>query len=204
MWQTLQGLEKTHREFLQDFLDKTKCTVICELLQRENQHIVNLEHLEEPILKAITFTPTYSDVDFGSLVAIPPHHTLDFLSSLGFETPKYNVIPLKDMQTHRYKVRVLFCCNVMIVFTVFFSFKHKLCTGLRSNQGPQECKRNTSSQFKIAPSSSTLELCFTPSGHYIPYASLSKVSLRVLTFKSLENGNIPVTAFYQRAWVQLP
>ncbi|XP_050711471.1 uncharacterized protein LOC126995705 isoform X1 [Eriocheir sinensis] len=106
VWHSLQALEDGNRKFLQRFLDKTKCTAICELLQRENQHIISLDHLEEPLLTVIGFTPTASNEEPSSLVAIPPHHTLDLLSCLGFTVPTHTVIPVEELQRHREEIRL--------------------------------------------------------------------------------------------------
>lgn len=122
MWHSLQTLKDGHQKFLQRFLDKTKCTAICELLQRENQHIINLEHLEEPLLTVIGFTPTASNEEPSSLVAIPPHHTLDLLSSLGFKVPTHRLIPVEELQTHREEVCVSPWLFVLDLFVYYYNY----------------------------------------------------------------------------------
>ncbi|KAK8407039.1 hypothetical protein O3P69_007530 [Scylla paramamosain] len=105
VWDTLHALEEKHFMFLLKFLDLTKCTAICELLQPENQHIMNLSNLERPLLYVIGFTPPAGDESWRSLIALPPHHTLDLLSGLGLTVPGYTVIPVEDVQRYREEIR---------------------------------------------------------------------------------------------------
>lgn len=37
-----------------EYLDDTRCTAVFELLQRENQHVVNLSYLEKPELQLVS------------------------------------------------------------------------------------------------------------------------------------------------------
>lgn len=105
VWDTLHALEEKHLSLLLNLLHLTKCTIICELLQPENQHIMNLSQLEKPLINAISLTPSAGDEALSSLVALPPHHTLDLLSSLGLPVPAYTVIQATDMQKHRNEIR---------------------------------------------------------------------------------------------------
>ncbi|MPC20175.1 hypothetical protein E2C01_013107 [Portunus trituberculatus] len=105
LWDTLHELEEKHFNLLLKFLDLTKCTAICELLQPENQHIMNLSQLERPVLNVIGFTPPAGDESCSSLIALPPHHTLNFLSGLGLTTPTYTVIQVEDVQKYRDEIR---------------------------------------------------------------------------------------------------
>ena len=111
VWDTLQSLEENHRKFLLKFLSLTKCTVICEVLQPEYMHIINLSKLKKPLLNAISLTPPAGDESLSSLVAFPPHHTLDLLSSLGFTVPTYKTIQLKDVDRHMDEV----CSSALIL-----------------------------------------------------------------------------------------
>ena len=45
VWATLSSLEERQRTLLQLFLHHTKATLVCELLQKEYQHIIDLSHL---------------------------------------------------------------------------------------------------------------------------------------------------------------
>lgn len=104
VWDTLHALEEKHLSFLLNFLCLTKCTAICEILQPDNQHITNIRKLEKPLLNVISFTPSAGDESHSSLVALPPHHTLDLLSSLGLTVPAYTVIQAGDVQRYRNEV----------------------------------------------------------------------------------------------------
>ncbi|KAG0712982.1 hypothetical protein GWK47_017247 [Chionoecetes opilio] len=105
VWDTLPALGDKHYRFLQKFLHLTNCTAICEILQPENQHIMNLSALEKPRLHVLGFTPPAGDEDPTSLVAFPPHHTLHLLSCLGLTVPAHTVIQAEDVQRHREEIR---------------------------------------------------------------------------------------------------
>nr|XP_045625849.1 uncharacterized protein LOC123775069 isoform X2 [Procambarus clarkii] len=105
LWDTLNDLDAKHRQLMFSFLHYTKCTAVCELLQPENQHIINLSHLDKPQLNVISFTPVYSEYEESSLLALPPHHTLNLLTALGFTSPAYSIIEAKDVLQHQTKVR---------------------------------------------------------------------------------------------------
>ncbi|XP_037784031.1 uncharacterized protein LOC119580142 [Penaeus monodon] len=104
---TLKRLEENPRHLVYSFLHHTKCTAVCEILQPNYQHIVNLSYLEEPQLNVITFTSTLSNENELSLTALPPHYTLEVLSVLGFQTPSYSTVLPKDMASHQHKVKTL-------------------------------------------------------------------------------------------------
>lgn len=104
LWDTLNDLDAKHRQLMFSFLHYTKCTAVCELLQPENQHIINLSHLDKPQLNVISFTPVYSEYEESSLLALPPHHTLNLLTALGFTSPAYSIIEAKDVLQHQTKV----------------------------------------------------------------------------------------------------
>lgn len=105
LWDTLHALEEEHFTLLLKLLDLTKCTAMCELLQPENQHIMNLSNLKGPLLNVIGFTPPAGDESCTSLLALPPHHTLKFLSCLGLSIPAYTAIPVGDVQKYREEIR---------------------------------------------------------------------------------------------------
>ncbi|XP_069189945.1 uncharacterized protein [Procambarus clarkii] len=78
---------------------------VCELLQPDNQHIVNLSHLDKHQLNVICFTPLYNEYQETSLLALPPHYTLNLFTALGFTSPAYSIIEAKDVVKHQNKVR---------------------------------------------------------------------------------------------------
>nr|XP_027235023.1 uncharacterized protein LOC113826353 [Penaeus vannamei] len=103
----LKRLEEEARHLVYSFLHHTKCTAVCEILQPNYQHIVNLSYLEEPQLNVITFTSTLSNEKELSLTALPPHYTLEVLSLLGFHSPSFSTVLPKDMASHQHKVKRL-------------------------------------------------------------------------------------------------
>ncbi|XP_069195778.1 baculoviral IAP repeat-containing protein 7-A-like [Procambarus clarkii] len=76
---------------------------VCELLQPDNQHIVNLSHLDKHQLNVICFTPLYNEYEETSLLALPPHYTLNLFTALGFISPAYSIIEAKDVVKHQNK-----------------------------------------------------------------------------------------------------
>ncbi|XP_047471215.1 uncharacterized protein LOC125026669 [Penaeus chinensis] len=104
---TLKRLEEYPRHLVYSFLHHTKCTAVCEILQPNYQHIVDLSYLEEPQLNVITFTSTLGNENESSLTALPPHYTLEVLSILGFQTPSFSTVLPRDMGSHQHKVKRL-------------------------------------------------------------------------------------------------
>ncbi|KAK8736795.1 hypothetical protein OTU49_004647, partial [Cherax quadricarinatus] len=106
VWNKLYELESRHRHLLFSLMHHTKCTAVCEIFQPDHQHIIKLkDDLKQPQLNVISFTPVYSENEESSLLALPPHHTLNLLSALGFATPSYSVIATEDVINHQNKVR---------------------------------------------------------------------------------------------------
>ncbi|XP_071537269.1 uncharacterized protein [Panulirus ornatus] len=104
LWDTLQSLDKRCFRVLCSLLHHTKCTAVCEILQPDNQHIVNNSDLEKNQLYIISFTPTVGEEE-TSLLAMPPHHSLDLISALGCIFPLYSTVAANDVLEHRNKVR---------------------------------------------------------------------------------------------------
>ena len=59
VWELLVQMDQKCRKILFNLLHHTKCTLIFEILQPENQHIVNLAHLNKNELIFIYITPTF-------------------------------------------------------------------------------------------------------------------------------------------------
>lgn len=90
--QAINALQETQRKILFSLLHETKCTVVCELLQPENQHLVNLSYLSQPEINTLSLTPTSSGaVSDTSLLALPPHHAIELLKALGLKTVDYRI-----------------------------------------------------------------------------------------------------------------
>ncbi|KAK4307531.1 hypothetical protein Pmani_020678 [Petrolisthes manimaculis] len=106
VYDSLCELEEDKQHLLFSFLHHTNCTVVCEILQPKNQHIVNLSHLSKPRLQVISFTPTVSGSSPGaSLTALPPHHLLDIAKVLGLDTASYTIIDFAKFMEQRKKIR---------------------------------------------------------------------------------------------------
>ncbi|XP_042215304.1 uncharacterized protein LOC121861526 isoform X2 [Homarus americanus] len=101
---TLESIDVQRRHLMYSLLHHSKCTAVCELLQPSNQHIVNLNHLEKPQLNIISLTSVYREQE-TSLIALPPHHTLDVLDALGFSCPAHSKISAEELEQHQNKVR---------------------------------------------------------------------------------------------------
>ncbi|CAL4064788.1 unnamed protein product [Meganyctiphanes norvegica] len=97
VWKHFVQLREKNREILFSLLHHTNCTVVCEILLPDNQHIVNLSSLKEPSLHVISMTPTISDKEETSLIALPPHHCIELLSALGFIATPYKIIDRQDL-----------------------------------------------------------------------------------------------------------
>ncbi|XP_064082420.1 uncharacterized protein LOC135198610 isoform X2 [Macrobrachium nipponense] len=102
---TLGNLSKDVLQLLLSFLHHTKVTAICEVLQPEYQHIVNLSYLETNELNFITFTPTASKDEETTLTAFPPHQTLKLGKALGFACASYTEIEPKNIMNQRHQIR---------------------------------------------------------------------------------------------------
>ncbi|XP_071537280.1 uncharacterized protein [Panulirus ornatus] len=102
---TLKGLEKQKLHLLLSLLHHTKCTAVCEILQPEFQHIVNIHHYIKPQLFIISFTYMTTTDTETSLTAIPPHHALDLAIALGLNSAPYTVITTEDILKHRNEIR---------------------------------------------------------------------------------------------------
>ncbi|XP_069162579.1 uncharacterized protein [Procambarus clarkii] len=105
LWDTLNNMDIMNRHLVYNILHYTKCTAVCELFQPDNQHIVNLSHLDKHQLNVICFTPLYNEFEETSLLALPPHYTLNLFTALGFTSPAYSIIEAKDVVKHQNKVR---------------------------------------------------------------------------------------------------
>ena len=115
VWELLVQMDQKCRKILFNLLHHTKCTLIFEILQPENQHIVNLAHLNKNELIFIYITPTFSnDYEISltndsatSLTALPPHHALDFFSALGCKTASYEIVEKDSVDEYNKHLRSL-------------------------------------------------------------------------------------------------
>ncbi|KAK3877623.1 hypothetical protein Pcinc_017658 [Petrolisthes cinctipes] len=108
VYDSLCGLEEDKQHLLFSLLHHTNCTVVCEILQPNSQHIVNLSHLAKPRLQVISFTTTISGSSPGaSLTALPPHHILDVAKALGLDTASYTIIDFAHFMEQREKIRAM-------------------------------------------------------------------------------------------------
>nr|BDT62895.1 MAG: hypothetical protein [Trachysalambria curvirostris majanivirus] len=101
----LDGLQPRVYQLICSLLHHTKCTVVCEILQPNNQHIVDLSYLEKTKLMVIALTSTFMDKNESSLTALPPHHALDMMSCLGFSCVPYKITAPSSMKKHKEMVR---------------------------------------------------------------------------------------------------
>lgn len=110
VWETLEGLTSDNRNLVLSLLHYTRCTAVCEILQPDHQHIVNLSHLTKPQLCVLSLTPAANcdDTDDpGSLLALPPNHMLDLFASLGFTCPTYKEVPVHTASEHKDAVSII-------------------------------------------------------------------------------------------------
>ena len=89
VYDTLSKLSHENKLALFSLLHHTKITVVCEFLQRDYQHIVNLGNTDKLVF--LTFTFTYNADNFR-LTAFPPHITLKLLNLLHVTSPHYTII----------------------------------------------------------------------------------------------------------------
>lgn len=101
-------MQEKNRQVLFNLLHHAKSTVVCEILQPDNQHIVNLSDVKEPTLTVVCMTPTVSDESETSLTALPPHLCLELFKALEFTTASYQIIDRNNLdkliQTKRNEV----------------------------------------------------------------------------------------------------
>ncbi|KAK7074399.1 hypothetical protein SK128_008883 [Halocaridina rubra] len=107
--EALEEMDPSRRHWLFSFLHHTKCTAVCEILQPDYQHIVELSYLEKPEINFIAFTPTASQSQELSLTALPPHHNLDLIRALNLKCADYTIINSSNILAHRDEVRAQYC-----------------------------------------------------------------------------------------------
>lgn len=89
--QKLSELEVKKLEFLRRFLDLTKITVVCEILQSDNQHLVQIGEDFGDNLYFLMFCQSASKSEKpSSLTAFPPLLAVKLAKQIGFVTPKFN------------------------------------------------------------------------------------------------------------------
>ncbi|KAK3868904.1 hypothetical protein Pcinc_025740 [Petrolisthes cinctipes] len=108
VWETLEGLTPDNRNLVLSLLHHTRCTAVCEILQPDHQHIVNLSHLNKPQIYVLSLTPAASSGDQdnpGSLLVLPPNHMLDLFTGLGFTCPTYKEVSIHKASEHKDSIR---------------------------------------------------------------------------------------------------
>ena len=107
VYKTLISMDNWKRCLMLNFLHHTRGTLVGEILQKQNQHIVNLSHLFKSEVVMISMTPTFTGQQVDSLLALPPHHLLNLCKALGLHTAAYTVIPRTQVMDRKAKVSVL-------------------------------------------------------------------------------------------------
>ena len=105
VWDTLVSLDERRRRLLMGLLHHTRCTLVGEILQPKNQHIVNLSHMVKPEVCFLSMTPTYTGHKMDTLIAIPPHHLLDLCYALGLRTTLYSVVDATKIIIRKEEIR---------------------------------------------------------------------------------------------------
>ncbi|KAK4307237.1 hypothetical protein Pmani_020991 [Petrolisthes manimaculis] len=108
VWETLEGLTPDNRNLVLSLLHHTRCTAVCEVLQPDHQHIVNLSHLNKPQIYVLSLTPAASSGDqdnSSSLLVLPPNHMLDLFTGLGFTCPTYKEVSIHKASEHKDSIR---------------------------------------------------------------------------------------------------
>lgn len=104
---TVASIDPRKRLLLLSYLHHTRGTLVGEILQVKNQHIVNLSHLTKPEVVIISVTPTYTSSQGTSLLAVPPHRLLDLCRALGLCAASYAVIPVDQAMDQKAQVSIL-------------------------------------------------------------------------------------------------
>lgn len=102
---TIASIDARKRLLLLSYLHHTRGTLVGEILQVKNQHIVNLSHLTKPEVVIISVTPTYTSSQGTSLLAVPPHRLLDLCRALGLCAASYTVIPVDQAMDQKAQIR---------------------------------------------------------------------------------------------------
>lgn len=89
---TFQKMSESQLIWLKQLLNATKMTVVCEVLQPDYQHIVDLSYLKEATVNFLMFCSVATERTV-SFTAIPPHLGLVLAETFGLSTPKYFSIP---------------------------------------------------------------------------------------------------------------
>ncbi|KAI6646384.1 hypothetical protein LOD99_12504 [Oopsacas minuta] len=100
----LEGMSEFERVRLLLFMSHTGFTAVCELLQPNNQHIVNLSYLSAPVIKFITWVPC----DIGgvnTICSLPPNIAIDLATYLSLPAAKYSLIQIAELPAELASVR---------------------------------------------------------------------------------------------------
>ena len=90
LWKLLyQDISTINRNTLLSLLHHTKMTAICEILQKDNEHVVPINR--DQIL-FIAFTSFYCSYNDYSLTAIPPHIGVNLMHMLTFTCAPYIIL----------------------------------------------------------------------------------------------------------------
>ena len=88
VYNTLENIPPENKKALLNLLHYTKITVVCEFLQHDYQHIVDIGDTDKLIF--LTFTSTYGNDK--SLTAFPPHIILNIINLLKLTQASYTII----------------------------------------------------------------------------------------------------------------
>ena len=92
-WRTMPASERIQFE---EYLDSSRCTVVCEMMMHDRQHVVPLETCGLVVL-CVTSPPCPNPT---SLTAMSPEQCLRYFEKLGFDIPDYEELDLGQMRSH--------------------------------------------------------------------------------------------------------
>ena len=102
---TIESIPGDKLSILKQLLFLTKMTAVCEVLQPQYQHIVNLSYLAEPRINFLMFTSNATKEETSSFTAIAPHYGLMLAHSLTFHIPTFKVISVNSVSSRYREVR---------------------------------------------------------------------------------------------------
>ena len=109
VWKMLQNLSPPNRNALYNFLHYTRVTAVCELLQSNYQHIVNISNTADSKVIFLTFTPTFyglnnKDVIINSLTFLPPHISLRIINVLDIPCAPYKIMIIDNDKKYKEEI----------------------------------------------------------------------------------------------------
>ena len=118
----LEKLSLKNKITLLSLLHHTKITCVCEVLQPEYQHIVNISSLDEPTPYFLSFTESnsYNEEEEKSLLSFCSKSSLELMKALGFNVPSYSTFKLNELDDKRKEVRKNFLLFVKVVSILLY------------------------------------------------------------------------------------